>query len=506
MQWYGRYVSSTPPAYINLANLRSSVGRAYEQAIIYLLQNTLPSIWSDSGLGWQEHWGDAPAGFYASCDGISMLVAAVELGLAYNEEAIETLIKRVYDDHLCMVLTNTVAADTSPKRNMRLACAYTTQKLAKFVQASASYARIAEMNLDVANRARQSLISVAKQSNELWSARVDASKWPSLTATCEGLIALAAMHDDDVTDIIHDGASLLLKQIEINPDKRRRVASIWALSEILPYLSQALKSKTVEHAQYFLQSIAIHEDDEVTEFFNNSLGNGDYYHLNTRLLGAKSILRLHSEGYLTRDYLRFAISVVESVATTVNHEGFYAAAEAGQKPRFWETFQAVSVLAEYIKLLDKRPNLRDEGFMWIDPKHFDEKNFVTEPDLAVVLMPFDPEWSGDLFDVFKNAANNRKFRAWRSDLQHGDDKIMQTIWNKINRSRFVIADCTGRNPNVFYELGIAHSVGKPVFICAQNREDIPFDISAIRSHAYGNPIPSQLKKLEGLLEKFIDEL
>jgi hypothetical protein len=44
----------------------------------------------------------------------------------------------------------------------------------------------------------------------------------------------------------------------------------------------------------------------------------------------------------------------------------------------------------------------------------------------------------------------------------------------------VICDCTGRNANVFYEAGIAHTLGKDVILITQNRSDIPFDLSHLR--------------------------
>jgi nucleoside 2-deoxyribosyltransferase len=47
-----------------------------------------------------------------------------------------------------------------------------------------------------------------------------------------------------------------------------------------------------------------------------------------------------------------------------------------------------------------------------------------------------------------------------------------------------VADCTGRNPNVFYEIGLAHALGKPVILITQNSEDIPFDVTHIRYIQY----------------------
>jgi len=39
-----------------------------------------------------------------------------------------------------------------------------------------------------------------------------------------------------------------------------------------------------------------------------------------------------------------------------------------------------------------------------------------------------------------------------------------------------LCDCTGRNPNVFYEAGIAHTLGREVILITQNEQDIPFDL------------------------------
>jgi hypothetical protein len=51
--------------------------------------------------------------------------------------------------------------------------------------------------------------------------------------------------------------------------------------------------------------------------------------------------------------------------------------------------------------------------------------------------------------------------------------IIQDIVSLIDRSRVVICDCTGRNPSVFYEIGIAHTLGREVILITQNPEDSP---------------------------------
>lgn len=74
-------------------------------------------------------------------------------------------------------------------------------------------------------------------------------------------------------------------------------------------------------------------------------------------------------------------------------------------------------------------------------------------------------------------------------VKRGDDifsakPVMSDIWNDICAARLVIADCTRRNRNVFYEIGLAHAVGKPVVLITQNEADMPFDTKHIRYLKY----------------------
>lgn len=74
-------------------------------------------------------------------------------------------------------------------------------------------------------------------------------------------------------------------------------------------------------------------------------------------------------------------------------------------------------------------------------------------------------------------------------IKRGDDffttqGIMDDIWAIINKSEIVIADCTGKNPNVFYEIGVAHTLGKPTILITQNTDDVPFDLRHLRYIKY----------------------
>ena len=73
----------------------------------------------------------------------------------------------------------------------------------------------------------------------------------------------------------------------------------------------------------------------------------------------------------------------------------------------------------------------------------------------------------------------------RADDFFNVGSIMEEVWRQINRADFIVADLTGRNPNVFYELGIAHTVGKPVIMLSQSIDDVPFDVRHNRVVLYG---------------------
>ena len=59
----------------------------------------------------------------------------------------------------------------------------------------------------------------------------------------------------------------------------------------------------------------------------------------------------------------------------------------------------------------------------------------------------------------------------------------------------LVAELTSRNPNVFYELGLAHALGKPVVLVSSNEQDVPFDLNHIRVIYYDTSDPFWGQKL-----------
>ncbi|MBI2361518.1 MAG: hypothetical protein HYV04_21850, partial [Deltaproteobacteria bacterium] len=106
---------------------------------------------------------------------------------------------------------------------------------------------------------------------------------------------------------------------------------------------------------------------------------------------------------------------------------------------------------------------------------------VSSEDICFLVMPF-AEPHGTYYDqIYKPAIQKAGLRAVRADAEiFGTGKIMDQVWRGINTAKILVAELTTRNPNVFYELGLAHALRKPVVLVSSNEGDVPFDLHHIR--------------------------
>lgn len=120
------------------------------------------------------------------------------------------------------------------------------------------------------------------------------------------------------------------------------------------------------------------------------------------------------------------------------------------------------------------------------PKVFTLEDVETyEENLISVMMPFDKRFD-IVYASLQMAAKSKECDCLRADNIWDNEAIIQDIVSLICRSRIVICDCTGRNPNVFYEAGIAHALGRNVILITQSKSDIPFDLRHLRYVLYKN--------------------
>ncbi|MBN2156659.1 MAG: hypothetical protein JW776_11515 [Candidatus Lokiarchaeota archaeon] len=126
---------------------------------------------------------------------------------------------------------------------------------------------------------------------------------------------------------------------------------------------------------------------------------------------------------------------------------------------------------------------------------------TTEPikdNQCFVLMPFDPQYLEIYEDVIKPLLSELGINCVRADELYGSRAIIQDIWKSIQIAGLIIADMTEKNPNVFYELGLSHAIGKKVILITQSIEDVPFDLRHLRCIVYEHNLRGAIKLKEQL--------
>lgn len=121
---------------------------------------------------------------------------------------------------------------------------------------------------------------------------------------------------------------------------------------------------------------------------------------------------------------------------------------------------------------------------------FGPASYPVDPRLTFVLMPFTDELT-EIYQVFiKPVVECPEFGlvCRRADDIKSNRAIIQDIWKSLCEARFVIADLTGFNANVLYELGVAHTLGKETILIYQRGSGVkfPFDLAHIRRIEYDN--------------------
>ena len=101
-----------------------------------------------------------------------------------------------------------------------------------------------------------------------------------------------------------------------------------------------------------------------------------------------------------------------------------------------------------------------------------------------VLMPFRKSLDSAYRDLIKPAFEGAGFRVLRADDISSQRNILQDIIHSIESADLIVADLTDSNQNVYYELGVAHTRGKPAFLMAQNIDEVPFDLQSYRIFQY----------------------
>lgn len=140
----------------------------------------------------------------------------------------------------------------------------------------------------------------------------------------------------------------------------------------------------------------------------------------------------------------------------------------------------------------------------IYPRHFLMSPVRRQPS-GFILMPFASAF-GDVFGAIRRAISDASLKPKRADDQFLTRASLEKILRGILEAEVVVADMTGRNPNVFYEVGIAHATKENVVLLAQNiKNDVPFDLQHI-DHLEYVPTKEGLMLLQNRLSTIIEGL
>lgn len=122
-----------------------------------------------------------------------------------------------------------------------------------------------------------------------------------------------------------------------------------------------------------------------------------------------------------------------------------------------------------------------------------------------VLIPFDKAFDDIYKFGIKGAADDVGAYAEKLDEQIFSEGMLDRIFNQISKADVVVADMTGKNANVFYEVGYAHALGKIVILLTKNSDDIPFDLKHRRHIVYSGSIDTLRQELAITLQWAISE-
>jgi hypothetical protein len=117
------------------------------------------------------------------------------------------------------------------------------------------------------------------------------------------------------------------------------------------------------------------------------------------------------------------------------------------------------------------------------PKVFNVPDGEMDAGQVSVMMPFSAEFNG-VYDAIKNACIAQSMKCFRADDIWSNSTFIQDIFELIFTSCIVVVDFSGRNENVMYETGIAHTLGKVVIPITQSLDDIPSDLKPHRALKY----------------------
>lgn len=162
----------------------------------------------------------------------------------------------------------------------------------------------------------------------------------------------------------------------------------------------------------------------------------------------------------------------------------------------------------FLEGINKNNSVYGGNGMQVNPI-FKAKDITVDPNMCFCVLPFNSDRL-ELFDEVIKPELEKEFGI--SVIRSGNIfepnlNIMETIWTYINQAAFILVDISDKNPNVFYELGICHTLGKNVItLCDEEsyhkdyNDKLPFDIISMNTIFYKNSGAGPSKMVEQIIK------
>jgi len=161
----------------------------------------------------------------------------------------------------------------------------------------------------------------------------------------------------------------------------------------------------------------------------------------------------------------------------------------------------VQVITANVPAINAQPHQVGLFFVSGTPVTVTEFSAESERPTAFIVMQFTSPYNEVYSHVIKAACEEFDVEPVRADEIYGPGIIIKDVVDRIAKSQLIIADISPTNPNVYFEVGYALALGKPIILLAQRPQPgaaLPFDLSSFRVLFYDDSIGGKPKLETGL--------
>jgi len=131
---------------------------------------------------------------------------------------------------------------------------------------------------------------------------------------------------------------------------------------------------------------------------------------------------------------------------------------------------------------------------------FQIRQFSEREAGCLMVMPLEAYWSDPIWNCVKHTLEGLNYKYLHRAYALNEEGTLENTWQAMNEVDWIIVDLTYRQPDVFYILGIAHTLGKDVLMITQHERDIPLELRKFNYLVYDNNLAG-LEKLQIELTK-----